>query len=114
MIRPASYRSKKVKISNKWVDVSQAVLNSISPILDRAQGIYVDRMDAGKNFTAIVVDGGGGERLFPYLANKRDGILQHDFVYMSEEPGKLHIAKLRGGMEALKVWVNENQQKVYA
>lgn len=113
-ILESALQLKKVKISNKWVDVSQAVLNAIAPILDRTQGIYVDRMEGGKNFSGIVVGGGGGERLFPYLANKRDGILQHDFVYMAEEPGKLHLANLRGGMEALKVWVGDNQRLVFA
>ena len=113
-ILESALATRKVKISNKTVDVSQAVLNAIAPILDRTQGIYVDRMEGGKNFVGIVIGGGGGERLFPYLANKKDGILKHDYTYMAEEPGKLHLANLRGGMEALKVWVTTNQRLVLA
>jgi hypothetical protein len=113
-ILESALATRKVKISNKTYDVTQAVLNAIAPIIDRTQSIYVDRHEGGKNFVGIVIGGGGGERLFPYLANKKDGILKHDFVYMAEEPGKLHLANLRGGMEALKVWVTANQRLVYA
>lgn len=106
--------TKKVKISGKPFDVSQAVLNSTAPILDQTQGIYMDRHDGGKNFTNIVIDGGGGSRLFTPLANKKDGILKHDFVRMADAPDKLHLANLRGGMEALQVWVNEHKNEVNA
>lgn len=109
----AALEKKKVKISNKPFDVTEAVLNATAPILDRIAGIYADRMDSGKNFSAIVVSGGGGQRLFPYLASKKDGILKHDFIHMADLPDKLHLANLRGGMEALKVWVNDNYAKVY-
>lgn len=105
---------KKVKISNKPFDVSQAVLNAISPLLDRLEGIYIDRMEAGKNFSHIVISGGGGQRLFPYLANKKDGILKHDYTHMADLPDKLYLANLRGGMEALKVWVEAHKNEVYA
>lgn len=105
---------KKIKVSNKWVAVEQAVLNSTAPILDQIQGVYIDRMEGGGNFVCIPVTGGGGGNMFPFLANKRDGILQHDSVHMADDPDKMHVANLRGGMEALRAWVDAHKREVYA
>jgi hypothetical protein len=105
---------KKIKVSNKWVPVEQAVLNATAPILDQLEGVYIDRMEGGGNFVCIPVTGGGGTRLMPFLANKKDGILKHDSVHMADEPDKMHLANLRGGMEALKVWVEAHKNEVFA
>lgn len=98
-------RTKRVTLSNIPFDVNQAVLNSVARILDEIQLIYHNSMAGGRNFNHIIVSGGGGGLLFNYLANAEDGIFQHRYVHMADFAENIHLANLRGGSEAFKVWL---------
>lgn len=99
-------RTNIATLSNVPFKCEQAVLNAIAPILDRIQGYYKNNMASGRNFNHIVVTGGGGGLLFPYLASKETGILNHRFVHLADMPERIQLANLRGGAEAFKVWLN--------
>jgi hypothetical protein len=105
-------RTKKITLSNEPFDVEQGVLNSVARLLDELQLVYHDNMAGGRNFNHIIVSGGGGGLLFDYLANAKDGIFQHRYVHMADFAENIHLANLRGGAEAFKVWINRRNNKI--
>lgn len=105
-------RTKKITLSNVPHDVDQAVLNSVARLLDELQLVYHDSMSGGRNFNHIIVSGGGGGLLFNFLANPTDGIFQHRYVHMADFAENIHLANLRGGAEAFKVWINRRNSQM--
>ncbi len=83
-------------------DVTQAVLNSTGRILDGVRNVYVNNLNSGADIDHIVVTGGGGGRLFDML---RSEVFGYNAVHLAEEPDCMHLANLRGGLFATKVWM---------
>jgi hypothetical protein len=86
----------------KRFDVTQAVLNATGRILDGVRNIYVNNLNSGADIDHIVVTGGGGGRLFDML---RSDVFGYNAVHLAEEPDCMHLANLRGGYFATKVWI---------
>lgn len=98
-------RTKHITLSNEPFSVEQAVLNASAPLLDEFQLIYHNSMDGGKNSNHIISSGGGMGLMFPYFADPKEGIFQHRFVHLADFVDNIHLATVRGGGEALKVWL---------
>ncbi len=104
----------QVTLAGEPFNCEQAVLNSKGPILDRLQGIYKNYFRNGRNFNHIIVTGGGGGLLFPSLQGKKEGIFRHGHVHLADTIDRIHLANLRGQMEAFKRWIEraDSKQKV--
>jgi len=94
----------QVTLAGEPFGCEQAVMNATAPILDRLQGIYKNYFRNGRNFHHIVVTGGGGGLLFPSLQGKT-GIFRHGHVHLADTVSRIHLANLRGQMEAFKRWI---------
>jgi hypothetical protein len=103
-------RTRSITLANEVFAVEQAVLNSVARLLDELQLVYHDSMAGGRNFNHIVVSGGGGGLLFDFLANPKDGIFQHRYTHMADFAQNIHLATVRGGAEAFKIWLTRRAQ----
>ena len=87
----------------KPFDVTQAVLNATGRILDGVRNIYINNLNSGADIDHVIVTGGGGGRLFDML---RSEVFGYDAVHLAEEPECIHLANLRGGFFATRVWLS--------
>ena len=102
-------RTKVITLSNEPFAVEQAVLNSTARLLDELQLNYHDTQGGGRNTNHIITSGGGGGLMYPYLSGA-DGIFQHRFVHLADHAENIHLATVRGGAEALKVWLARREK----
>lgn len=104
----------QITLAGEPFKCEQAVLNAVAPILDNLQSIYKNHFRNGRNFHHIIVTGGGGGLLFKWLQGKKEGIFRHGSVHLADTIDRIHLANLRGQMEAFKRWIEreDGKQKV--
>jgi hypothetical protein len=109
MLQEALRTNGTITIKNKPYDVTQAVMNSSAILLNELENFYSSNMDKGLDINHIIVTGGGGGLMFKALY---DEVLEHEFVYLADDPATINLANLRGGEYAVSVWAAENGGKL--
>lgn len=104
-------RTGFVTVSGRPVDVSQAVKNSIYPLLDQLEQRYQNKHGSGKNYRHIVDTGGGSGLLYKHLVDEDEGILHHPNVYLADTEDAIQYANVRGGAIAFGAWLAEQMER---
>lgn len=104
-------RTSFVTVSGRPVDVSQAVKNSIYPLLDQLEQRYQNKHGSGKNYRHIVDTGGGSGLLYKHLVDEDEGILHHPNVYLADTEDTIQYANVRGGAIAFGAWLAEQMER---
>lgn len=93
------------KIRGNKMDVTEAVLNSVSPLLRQISNVYVNNLNSGLVASRIIITGGGGGLLSEVMKTQ---ILNHDYVYLADDLSSIQFANLRGGEFATSAWVTQH------
>lgn len=93
------------KIKGNMMDVTEAVLNSVAPLLSQIKNVYINNLGSGTVASRIIITGGGGGLLSEVMKRQ---IFNHDYVYLADDLETIQYANLRGGEFATSAWVTQH------
>jgi len=86
----------------KGIDCQAEVEAAINLVLNGINNAYQTRAGGGIDYDTIVLTGGGSALLYDHLLP----ILNHEKVVLADDPPKIHLANVRGGLKLWRFYVD--------
>lgn len=101
---------RQVGVFGEMHDFTEQFQNSVAPLIDAANNIYVSEMGMARDASRVYVSGGGGGLLFETL--KTEVFRQQ--VFPADVLSEIHLANVRGVVYAMQQYVEREHRRSLA